>query len=1126
MSQIFIKSIIYNLLYGDHMKLELEIVKELKGFKVRAFSTFGEDKGFFELDISLISKMQHIKSAIDEQENLEEKFVKELGIKLFNLLFSNIKELLHKCLDKSDHLDVILNVRDPLLNEIPWELCYDPDYNLFLGADPQCSLVRKDREITETFRKIDYPLRILVIVSSPMDLDKKDEYQPDPDEIEDLMNPLKKLVEKGMVTLDFLERASVKHIQDALKKGYHIVHFVGHGFYSKDKTGYLIIEDKDRNTKMLEGKEVAHLFGTNPPQLIILTACESSPLVFLFPPEKIPAVLAMQYTVLKDIAHEFVDRFYSLLVAGDSVAQAVSEARSAVLLEEGVGNPGWFTPVLYMRVKDILKINIESERVIPEKKQVIRSDMATDLPGMETFVGRRNDLWLLEKALFEDKLKMAVVKGIGGIGKTALASKFVKRHKNKFRAVFAKKMVDPNMGVEEILGLLNDFLVKNGDQRLQRVIAEPDLGVKLRELHHCLENKYLIVLDNFETVLEHGEIADKGIEKLLQVILSGDHPTKVIITSRYAFTFTDEKGSGLLKVVDLDELRFLYGVQLLEKLGISDFGMRAQIFERIGGNPQFLEFFVKLAENRKVERLLRDITPVRERISDWLLNELIGLLSEEEKDALIKMAVFRLKIDGDAFDVLGIDDTTVDVLVYYSLVKVDTDYFMHQGVRDYVYVLMSDDEKVEAHFKAVKYYEMLFEKGKADLADILEMHYHLIESGQYDKAGNLILELSEPFLRWGFWWKLQELLVQTAKTTDGRTRAGALHNLGAVLESFGNYEEAEKLYRQSLDIAEKIGDTAGVASSLHQLGIIQQYRGNYEEAEKLYRQSLDIKKEIGDTAGVASSLHQLGMIQEYRGNYEEAEKLYRQSLDILKEIGDTARVASSLHQLGMVQQYRGNYEEAEKLYRQSLDIAKEIGDTAGVAQSLHQLGMVQQYRGNYEEAEKLYRQSLDIAKEIGDTAGVAQSLHQLGIIQEYRGNYEEAVEHYITSLSIFLKQGSPNADIVVESLQRIRGTMGEEQFDNYWKTMTKQDVPDFIKESPLKELEEYIQYIIHIHENGGSDQVKQIEKEINELLQEEIEPGPAQFSRILLDYLSGNDISQKIQDLEEPFKSILEKYLG
>ncbi|MBU7010221.1 MAG: tetratricopeptide repeat protein [Theionarchaea archaeon] len=1076
------------------MKLELDVKREGREFKVEARSPLDKKSGFFELDPSLYSKIGTIQQAIEEQEHLDEAFVKNLGIQLFQMLFSDIKELFHECLN-SERVDVILNTDDIELSVLPWELCYDEDDDMFLGADSHCSLVRRDQTSARTFGRIDYPLRVLIIVSSPMDLDEKGEYQPDPDEIMELMAPLKEMEKKGMVTVDFLERASIKCIQDKLKTGYHIVHFIGHGSYHNEKgKGYLIIEDKQRNSKKMEGSQVARLFGVNPPQLLILTACESSPLIPFLLTKRIPAVMAMQYTVLKDIAHQFIERFYSLLLKGDTTPQAVSSAREAVSLEEGITHPGWFTPALYMRSESILNINTDSVPTPPPKTTVERVDMDKDLIGAENFVGRRKDLWLVEEALCEDNLKMVVVTGIGGIGKSALAKKFVNRHRTKFKGVLGKKMVDPKMGVEGILVVLDQFLLQNGEQRFHAVMEEPSLDLKLEVLNNCLKAGYLVVLDNFEVLIEDSHIRGKDIEKFVQGVLFGDHSSKVIITSRYQFTFRDEKGGGLVKYVDLSELSFQFARQLLENQEITDIEIQKGIYRKVGGNPQFLESFAGLAKTRTSERLLEDLTPVREKIGEWLLNELVGELHEEAVSVLKMFSVFRRPVERGAFDVLGADGDIIDKLVYYSLVKVDKGiddmgnqyvyYSMHQGVRDYCHSLFSGDEKITAHAEAAEYYRIRFEKERADFLDIFELHYHLFESEQYEEAGNLIEDIFESLYMWGFREELIGLLVQTIKTTAGETKAWGLFDLAKVLDALGNYKEAEKYYTQSLELAESLGDKQGIAISLHQLGMLQYGQGNYKEAEKYYTQSLELAESLGDKQGIAISLGQLGNLQEDQGNYKEA----------------------------------------EKYYTQSLELTESLGDKQGIASSLHQLGNLQYGQGNYKEAEKYYTQSLELAESLGDKQGIASSLHQLGILQEDKESYKEAVEYYITSLAIFLELNSPDAETVIKSLKRVKNTIGGE-FDTYWKTVTNQEVPDFLEPTYEEQMEDFIQYIMYVVDMNEHEDIERATETLTELLKES-SSDEKQLFQFLLDYINRKDISQKIKELPEPFKSILEEYFS
>ena len=87
-----------------------------------------------------------------------------------------------------------------------------------------------------------------------------------------------------------------------------------------------------------------------------------------------------------------------------------------------------------------------------------------------------------------------------------------------------------------------------------------------------------------------------------------------------------------------------------------------------------------------------------------------------------------------------------------------------------------------------------------------------------------------------------------------------------------------------------MGDKNGFAGILHSLGMIHQDQGNYEEAVKLYNQSLKIAEELGNKSGIAHTLHNLGTIHQDQGNYEEAVKLYNQSLKIAEELGNKAEL--------------------------------------------------------------------------------------------------------------------------------------------------------------------------------------------------------------------------------------------
>jgi hypothetical protein len=62
--------------------------------------------------------------------------------------------------------------------------------------------------------------------------------------------------------------------------------------------------------------------------------------------------------------------------------------------------------------------------------------------------------------------------------------------------------------------------------------------------------------------------------------------------------------------------------------------------------------------------------------------------------------------------------------------------------------------------------------------------------------------------------------------------------------------------------------------------MLAQARGDYEEAERRYRQSLTIKEGLGNAAGLATTLSQLGVLRVETGNVAEGIPYSLQALAI------------------------------------------------------------------------------------------------------------------------------------------------------------------------------------------------------------------------------------------------------
>jgi tetratricopeptide (TPR) repeat protein len=110
-------------------------------------------------------------------------------------------------------------------------------------------------------------------------------------------------------------------------------------------------------------------------------------------------------------------------------------------------------------------------------------------------------------------------------------------------------------------------------------------------------------------------------------------------------------------------------------------------------------------------------------------------------------------------------------------------------------------------------------------------------------------------------------------------------SLADLLRTRGQYDEAERLYRESLAVKEKLGDSREVAVTQSSLADLLRTRGQYDEAERLYMSGLAITQAIRDPQGVAVFLMGLGQLALARNQPDQALPLLqeaRQGFEALK----------------------------------------------------------------------------------------------------------------------------------------------------------------------------------------------------------------------------------------------------
>ena len=210
-------------------------------------------------------------------------------------------------------------------------------------------------------------------------------------------------------------------------------------------------------------------------------------------------------------------------------------------------------------------------------------------------------------------------------------------------------------------------------------------------------------------------------------------------------------------------------------------------------------------------------------------------------------------------------------------------------------------------------------------------------------------------------------------------------------------------------------------SALGNLGLAHADLGDARKAIAYHEQALVVSREIGDRRGEGNALGNLGSAHFALGDARKAIEFYEQQLVIVREIGNRRGEGNALGNLGSAHVALGNARKAIEFYEQRLVIAREIGDRRGEGNALGNLGIAHKNVGDARKAIEFYEQHAGIAREIGDRRGEGNALFNSAVAHDSLGNRPEAIARAAAALAIYEAIESPAAAQVRATLAKWRG---------------------------------------------------------------------------------------------------------
>jgi DNA-binding SARP family transcriptional activator len=660
----------------------------------------------------------------------------------------------------------------------------------------------------------------------------------------------------------------------------------------------------------------------------------------------------------------------------------------------------------------------------PEARVPRRVPVPAQLPAdVADFTGRddqvRHLVDLLSSAGADDEsgaVRIALVAGAGGLGKTSLAVHAAHRVRGSFS--------DGQLYVD-LLGatphplpaadVLARFLRDLGVDGREIPVDEDERAARYRTI--LAGHRMLIVLDNARDAAQ------------VRSLLPGSASCAVLVTTRSRMADLASTRLVDLNVLDDDEALTLFTRVVGDERAAAEPEATAELLLACAGLPLAIRICAARLATRSgwtIQAMANRLRDTRRRLDELRVGDLAVRASFQVSFTTLPASAQPGGIDpADAFRMLGLwpgpsissaaaaalFGTTEDLASDALEILVDARLLESTSPDRYKF---HDLLRVYSSERAVA--DLPEQTRDAAIARLLEWYMRTADAAstavapdRYDiplMPGGAAPPLSFGTAEEALAWYDGERVNLVAAT---RQAAGSgLHEIAwrlpaplfQLFSSRGNWTDGIATNRIALESARQVGDRQGEAWILNNLGDALGFTRQAEGIDCLER-SLAIRREIGDRMGEAQAANNLADAYHWLGRTDEALELYRLALELNRKVGRRHGEGIALVNLGWTLLDLARAEEAIDHLLQARQAFAEIGYADGVGYALHHLGRCYLLLGRDADALESLREALASHRATGNRRRQAATLRSLADAQNRVGLTAEARESWTQAAAIF-----------------------------------------------------------------------------------------------------------------------------
>ena len=197
----------------------------------------------------------------------------------------------------------------------------------------------------------------------------------------------------------------------------------------------------------------------------------------------------------------------------------------------------------------------------------------------------------------------------------------------------------------------------------------------------------------------------------------------------------------------------------------------------------------------------------------------------------------------------------------------------------------------------------------------------------------IILKASIDYTNWIWYIGTQSkegvILLATERATSTQILADCLCSAGKLFSHGNDLNQAEKSFKQAIELHQQARDVLGEANDLKNLGEVQMCRDELEEAEKSFKHAIELHQQAQDVLGEANGLQNLGEVQMCQDELEEAEKSFKHAIELHQQAHNVLGEANDYHVLAELRIKQHQFNAAETCLNRAFLLHKQAQDASG-----------------------------------------------------------------------------------------------------------------------------------------------------------------------------------------------------